>query len=504
MIFAMLYSSINAQVELQADGTSSLLWPFADSWYISPIEGSNGWTYTSRSIYHLEGDVLAQDWYINGCIGLSTCGRPLRAVFDATVLATGGSQDGYGNQILLQSTDNPDFVLRYAHLERIDLPRTDTIKAGSIIGTVGDTGNGDCHLHIVLYKNMLTQMPGKPDGYTYLNDVLENLSYRPRFVQIAAPFNLGAELGSKGVVIESFLEPELFLEDKPTIEGTVTNKSDEPIDNLQIFCTRTELGSEKQETFTIELSLPPLSTQEFQFEDVLVQEGQYDIQLTYGYLRNGTRCGNSEIFQREVSIWSSELCQSDEPNDEATQAIPLEVNWSEKTFSLRSYLEYENREEDPDYFSLFFPQDGRLRLQQITDVRLPQLLSIQFQLGLEQFGVEDLKEGIAVKAGSSALVHIAETRYYGQVCNSYQLDFEWEALREYNIIPNPNRGRFRIDVDQVRSDYALTLYNAQGRLMLKTIQASDEQGELWFDQPMAAGMYFLKVGEEATMKLLVF
>ncbi len=86
-------------------------------------------------------------------------GTPLVAVFDGTVRA---DRNRLGGLVLfLQAKNGVRYY--YAHLDTVKV-RSGTVKAGQVIGTVGDTGNarGNPQLHFEIHR------PGAVNPYPYL------------------------------------------------------------------------------------------------------------------------------------------------------------------------------------------------------------------------------------------------------------------------------------------------------------------------------------------------
>ncbi|HSK10654.1 MAG TPA: peptidoglycan DD-metalloendopeptidase family protein [Vicinamibacterales bacterium] len=78
-------------------------------------------------------------------------GRSVQSVADGRV-AFAGARPGYGNTILIEHAGGAS--TRYAHLAAIDVRQGDTISAGDVIGTVGQTGRSTGpHLHFELLQD---------------------------------------------------------------------------------------------------------------------------------------------------------------------------------------------------------------------------------------------------------------------------------------------------------------------------------------------------------------
>lgn len=85
-------------------------------------------------------------------------GDPIYPILPGTVMATGWSNRGYGNSILVSHGE--DLVSLYAHLSEIHVKRGDSVSTHDIIGEMGNTGRsfGD-HLHLEVRKNGKTVNP---------------------------------------------------------------------------------------------------------------------------------------------------------------------------------------------------------------------------------------------------------------------------------------------------------------------------------------------------------
>jgi murein DD-endopeptidase MepM/ murein hydrolase activator NlpD len=66
-------------------------------------------------------------------------GTPFRASASGTVVYAGNELPGYGNLILVRHDDG--LATAYAHADEIRVERGQTVVAGQILGTVGDTGS---------------------------------------------------------------------------------------------------------------------------------------------------------------------------------------------------------------------------------------------------------------------------------------------------------------------------------------------------------------------------
>lgn len=87
-------------------------------------------------------------------------GTPVQACADGTVTAT-GSDPVYGNYIILRHGGAKESL--YGHLQSVKIVLHQQVKSGSIIGTVGSTGQSTGpHLHFEMHEN---GVPKNPSGF---------------------------------------------------------------------------------------------------------------------------------------------------------------------------------------------------------------------------------------------------------------------------------------------------------------------------------------------------
>jgi murein DD-endopeptidase MepM/ murein hydrolase activator NlpD len=78
-------------------------------------------------------------------------GTPVKAADRGTVVYAGNELRGFGNLVLLKHEDG--YVTAYAHLDRIDVAKGDSVARGQRIGTVGRTGSvSEPQLHFELRR----------------------------------------------------------------------------------------------------------------------------------------------------------------------------------------------------------------------------------------------------------------------------------------------------------------------------------------------------------------
>lgn len=87
--------------------------------------------------------------YHNGLDILAPKGTPVRAAETGVVAYAGDGMRGFGNAAVLDHGGGATTL--YGHLSEIHVRSGDTVLAGSVIGTVGRTGNATTsHLHFEL------------------------------------------------------------------------------------------------------------------------------------------------------------------------------------------------------------------------------------------------------------------------------------------------------------------------------------------------------------------
>jgi murein DD-endopeptidase MepM/ murein hydrolase activator NlpD len=89
-------------------------------------------------------------------------GDPVYAATDGRVQYAEFNYGGYGNLVMIMRADGTQ--TRYAHLDKIKVDKGDRVRAGDLIGTIGNTGNSSgSHLHFeVRVGDALT--PTNPAG----------------------------------------------------------------------------------------------------------------------------------------------------------------------------------------------------------------------------------------------------------------------------------------------------------------------------------------------------
>ncbi len=122
---------------------------------------------THKNIASSTGDKLSPFYRTtvahNGLDIIAPAGTPVIAACDGLVTAVQKSSGGMGNMVTVAHSGG--YVTRYAHLSEITVPKGRRVKAGDVIGKVGDSGRAfTTHLH---YEVLRYGEPQDPNNYFY-------------------------------------------------------------------------------------------------------------------------------------------------------------------------------------------------------------------------------------------------------------------------------------------------------------------------------------------------
>lgn len=85
-------------------------------------------------------------------------GTPVKAAAAGTVVYVGNDLHSYGNMVLVRHSDG--YVTAYAHLDKAQVARGDSLRAGQVLGSVGNSGTVAQHqLHFEIRKGGQTLDP---------------------------------------------------------------------------------------------------------------------------------------------------------------------------------------------------------------------------------------------------------------------------------------------------------------------------------------------------------
>lgn len=107
---------------------------------------------------------------LNGLGGGNTdCDTPLKSISKGKCVHISQSTKDYGNMAIIEVLwQGILYWIRYCHLNRIDVRPGDTVDIGTIIGTMGSTGNSThCHLHLDILKK-------KPSSWRFYTQNVTN------------------------------------------------------------------------------------------------------------------------------------------------------------------------------------------------------------------------------------------------------------------------------------------------------------------------------------------
>jgi len=152
-------SGFATSFELNSNGVSHIYFPIDDD--------ISKWHIVAGSPWHKGSDTYADDWnlkagYSAGIEPSTSCDRDrgagvISSFVGTVILADKNDNIGeYGKEVIVQSSENSDFAIRYAHLDTVAVSNGDTVNIGTPLGTVGDSGTDCAHLHLVLYQNLNT------------------------------------------------------------------------------------------------------------------------------------------------------------------------------------------------------------------------------------------------------------------------------------------------------------------------------------------------------------
>ena len=106
------------------------------------------------------GGVLTQEFH-PGHTGIDIAvptGTQVKTTMDGKVIHAGWNTQGYGNLVIVE---NGAYRTYYAHLSSIPVSVGDEVKAGTVIGLSGSTGNSTGpHLHYEIRENKVAIDPG--------------------------------------------------------------------------------------------------------------------------------------------------------------------------------------------------------------------------------------------------------------------------------------------------------------------------------------------------------
>jgi hypothetical protein len=430
------------QAQIGEKGRTLLVWPFDESFYIDQNVGSHGWNMICGPGcgYHKNSDQYALDW---SRAGLSACGSVFNAPLSGIVLfANLGTNAGYGNQVVIQSDQNPDYAFRLAHMQEVWVGAGDYLEAGEPIGRIGDTGNGGCHGHLAVYRNIYdraeTIWSSADTNRTYRRaiDYLTSGQFVPTPYENSAyfsePFSFLRE--QEGIALELFgVEEYAAIEDSIEVVAKLRNVGNKEwtgalalgIQEEEVYRYYASFDfSGKTDTFTLAKG----SSMEFR---LTFPVGNMEPGLYFAHLLFVSEALSpdqllpvalsSSLRSAQIQLISKEVCNQDEPNDEATMATALfsqplsAAAQAQRRRGLISVFE-----DEKDVYTFQTRRTGRMKII-FTD-------SLRFSMSIyDSFGAVPLSG----QAGTYSFITQPNTPYFIEMAGRpdcdrpYEFSYEW-------------------------------------------------------------------------------
>lgn len=452
----ILLVSLTAQeAELgRSDGYNLLAWPFADSYHINHVSGSHGWSMVNGAGggLHQANDFFALDWLRPGA---PTCGIEFTAPLSGTVIWTeGNSNVGYGKTIVIQSDQDTTYAFRIAHLEAILVRTGNKVKAGDVIGIVGDTGNGPCHGHLALYHRIYdwadlpkTSADSAASPGTRPIDILRAGLFIPTSTSnptyFSAPFGfLPAEDGHELI---RFLPSRQEFGNRDTLTAAVQLVNQSPkvrtgtlfisLQKSQYFNYYQLLPSEKKDL----LNLAPGDTVSTNVKSLLFgrEPGSYYAHLilltpdTLNGIPSGTDTA-TPLGRVAIELYDSNLCLRDEPNDQLSEATALFTSQLKEAVAVRTKEAYISSEDTKDVYRFTSQKLGRFDFNWTTQA------GFDWQISTLEGTVDIFEEGQGIYFYTQA-----NTTYYITIqgppscLRAYRFTYEWRPVNvlEWTLQP---------------------------------------------------------------------
>lgn len=415
------------QAILNPEGSSQLVWPFEDSFPINYQSGSHSWRLLCGHYcgLHQGVDRFALDWHTYRA---SSCGWGLNAPMAGKVIyAEYNSSTGYGNQIVLQSTQDSTFAVRMAHLQAVSVSVGDTVQVGDLIGWIGDTGNGGCHLHIVLYKDIyeISDPNYQPlDTTTIWRRAIDDLRVN-RFINKAEPFSTTFQFlhTDKRLIVEQIEGPGPFWPQDRAVEGNVIlfNRAPREVSGKMVlrFSQDQEGRQSLDLTTTDTFSLSPGERGVFQFSAPHIPNASSYSFLQVAYSDDNYPDYAGKIYTQPVYFYEESKCLVGEPNNDPATGEVLTFGGSPKLEELERYLGPEG--DSVDYYRVNALRAGQIRLEQLSGpaLQLTAVDSLGYPLSGEGTGTLLRPVG----AGRSLYVRASGR---GNCTRPYRLSISWE------------------------------------------------------------------------------
>jgi hypothetical protein len=450
------------EAQVGENGRTLLVWPFDESFYIDQNVGSHGWNMICGPGcgYHKNSDQYALDW---SRTGLSACGSVFNAPLSGTVLyVTASSNSGYGNQLVIQSDQDTNYAFRLAHMQEVWVGTGDYVEAGEPIGRVGDTGNGGCHGHLAMYRNIYERAESILNPSDTSRAYQRAIDYLSVGDFVPTPYNNSAFFSEpfsfvrnqEGITLELFSVKDyhIAIEDSIEIEARIRNVGEKAWSGALALAIQEEeayryyssaVFSGQSDTFT--LSKGHSMTFQLTFPVGSFEPGGYFAHLLFvsealspDYLMPVEV--SSPLRSAPIELVSKDLCNQDEPNDDratATSLLPYPLtvpSQPQKREGLISVFE-----DEKDVYTFQALRSGRMKII-FTD-------SLRFSMSVyDSFGAVPLSG----QAGTYSFITQPNTPYFIEMAGRpdcdrpYEFSYEWIPVErvEWQIIDMVGRRLF--------------------------------------------------------------
>ena len=124
------------------------------------IVAKNTESLSNRFMWPTDGDVAKQfnpDEGLKGILIEGSLGQEVKSIAKGRIIYAGEDLKGYGKLVIIKHDD--DILSVYGHNRELLVSEGQKISAGEIISTMGETSDGNIHLHFEIRKNGLSVDP---------------------------------------------------------------------------------------------------------------------------------------------------------------------------------------------------------------------------------------------------------------------------------------------------------------------------------------------------------
>lgn len=505
LFFLVLIPAVlQAQVDFNKRQTK-IYWPFGDSYYLGGKSATTGWGLICGSGcgFHLDGDLNAQDWTISGCSREGGyCGEPVYAPFAGTVMLTRHSNEGYGNQLILQSLEDSTFAMRMAHFQLLFVNLYDTVAAGQQIALMGDTGNGGCHVHFALYKGLYDTTVYQGVSMLFRDYLLQRTMYRPLPAELSTPFAFTATND------RLFWSPDIpqkgqpyFIEEIDSIIGDLTNMSEiygrtvdlSYVDELLLEDGQTKtLGGGIQRVAiaantTQRVSLPPISD----------KPGLHQLTFLFQLDGGASECKSDEFLKTTLRVVSKEECKNQfEPNHTPETAHEVTtLGLEQEAVPIASFLS-DSDSLDIDFYRLPTQASGTM---QIEPFQTEQPGTSYFLWNGDSIPTSEFKTPQVIRQ-HDVLYFVVVANSDTPNCAFYKYTLNWDPNTEVQVFPNPSASTVSVQVPDQRGIYRIEVFNTHGQQVF--FQAGIEpnfDNQILLEHQLPSGWYHMLVWQGSTL-----